>query len=319
MKTLILSGFGTNCERETRYACERAGAPLGTGPVDVRHISEIYADGIDLDAYRFLILIGGFMDGDDLGSGRACANRFRNRPLPAALGGGTFLDRLRGFIDDGRLVLAICNVFQVLVTLGLLPGDQRFGDAESGDSGPGLRGKAHDGVQDAVQEGAQTVSLTTNARGRFEDRWVRLRMDPASPCVFTHGLDSIELPVRHGEGRIAGRSDAQLAALVEGHLTPLRYCLPDGSPTEEYPANPNGSPYGIASLCNRRGTVMGLMPHPEAFNHYTNHPQWTRRPVPPEAEDGDGLALFRNAYMYLAGQAGGAGGSRSDHAAAVRK
>ncbi len=289
MKTLILSGFGTNCERETRYACERAGAALGAGPVDVRHISEIYAGGLDLGEYRFLILIGGFMDGDDLGSGRACANRFRDRPLPAALGGGTFLDRLRDFIDDGRLVLGICNGFQVLVKLGLLPGQPERGRKE----------RSKDGA-------AQTVSLTNNARGRFEDRWVRLRMDPASPCVFTRGVDSIELPVRHGEGRIAGRSDDQLAALVERHLTPLRYCLPDGSPTEEYPANPNGSPYGIASLCNERGTVMGLMPHPEAFNHFTNHPQWTRRPFPPgEAEqDGDGLALFRNAYAYLAGQAG---------------
>jgi phosphoribosylformylglycinamidine synthase len=299
MQTLILSGFGTNCERETRYACERAGAAVGAGPVHVRHISEIYAGGIPLDEYRFLILIGGFMDGDDLGSGRACANRFRDRALPAALGGGTFLDRLRGFIGDGRLVLGICNGFQVLVKLGLLPGD-----AEP------ARGSA-------AQGGAQTVSLTSNARGRFEDRWVRLRVDPASPCVFTRGLESIELPVRHGEGRIAGRSDEQLAALVEGHLTPLRYCLPDGAPTDAYPANPNGSPYGIASLCNRSGTVLGLMPHPEAFNHFTNHPQWTRRPAP-AAEDGDGLALFRNAYAYLAGQTGRAAGARSGAAAAVR-
>ena len=289
MKTLILSGFGTQCERETRYACERAGAPLGAGAVDVRHISEIYTGGIPLDAYRFLILVGGFMDGDDLGSGRACANRFRYRALPAALGGGTFLDRLRRFIADGRLVLGICNGFQVLVKLGLLPGaDEARLTQQAPAAGP-----------------AQTVSLTTNARGRFEDRWVHLRVDPASPCIFTKGLEHIELPVRHGEGRVAAPNDAQLAALVERHLTPLRYSLPDGAPTEAYPANPNGSPHGIAALCSRSGTVMGLMPHPEAFNHFTNHPQWTRRPYPPEAdaEDGDGLALFRNAYAYLAANA----------------
>jgi phosphoribosylformylglycinamidine synthase subunit PurQ / glutaminase len=284
MKTLILSGFGTNCERETRYACERSGGTAGGNSVEVRHISEIYAGGIPLDEYRFLIMIGGFMDGDDLGGGRACANRFRDRQLPAAQGGGTFFERLQDFIDDGKLLLGICNGFQVLVKLGLLPGT------------------THQPVRTAASVSAQTVSLTNNAQGRFEDRWVHLRIDPASPCVFTRGMDFLELPVRHGEGRMAGLSNGQLAALVEGHQTPLRYSLPDGVPTEAYPANPNGSPYGIASLCDRTGRVMGLMPHPEGFNHYTNHPQWTRRPYPPEQEDGDGLAIFRNAYEYLAAQ-----------------
>ncbi|MFI5400028.1 MAG: phosphoribosylformylglycinamidine synthase subunit PurQ [SAR324 cluster bacterium] len=288
MKTLILSGFGTNCERETRYACERAGASMGAGPVHVRHISEIYAGGIALDEYGFLVLIGGFMDGDDLGAGRACANRFRYRRLPAGMGGGTFLERLQDFIGSGRLLLGICNGFQVLAKLGILPGNE-------------VPGSAYRPVRDAA---IQTVSLTNNARGRFEDRWIHLRADPASPCVFTKGLEHLQLPVRHGEGRIAGQDGARLAELVEGHRTPLRYSLADGTPTEEYPANPNGSPYGIASLCNDTGTVLGLMPHPEAFNHYTNHPQWTRRPAPPDLrhEDGDGLALFRNAYAYLAAE-----------------
>jgi phosphoribosylformylglycinamidine synthase subunit PurQ / glutaminase len=294
MKTLILSGFGTNCERETRYACERAGGAVGAGDVDVRHMSEIYAGGIPLEDYRFLVMIGGFMDGDDLGSGRACANRFRYRALPQALGGGTFLQRLQDFIADGRLVLGVCNGFQALVKLGLLPGDTAPASAD----GSARSGGAY---RPAREDAVQTVSLTTNARGRFEDRWTHLRVDPASPCIFTRGMDHLELPVRHGEGRLAAHDSAQVAALVEGHLTPLRYSLFDGTPTEEYPANPNGSPYGIASLCNRAGTVMGLMPHPEAFNHYTNHPQWTRRPYPPDPEhqDGDGLAIFRNAYAYL--------------------
>jgi len=285
MKTLILSGFGTNCERETRYACERAGASVGAGPVEVRHISEIYGGGIALEEYGLLVMIGGFMDGDDLGAGRACANRFRYRRLPAARGGGTFLERLQDFIGGGRLVLGICNGFQVLVKLGILPGNE-------------APGSAYRPLRDAAP---QTVSLTNNARGRFEDRWIRLRADPNSPCIFTKGLERIELPVRHGEGRVAGQDDARLARLVEGHRAPMRYCLPDGTPTTEYPANPNGSPYGIASLCNDTGTVLGLMPHPEAFNHYTNHPRWTRRLAPPDPsrQDGAGLALFRNAYAYL--------------------
>jgi len=266
MKTLILSGFGTQCEKETRHACLQAGADS----VEVRHINEIYQDALRLEDYGFLILGGGFMDGDDLGSGRACANRFRFRALP---GGGTFLERLHGFIDRGNLVLGICNGFQVLVKLGLLPGDTGNGESR--------------------------VTLTNNARGRFENRWVHLHTDPASPCVFTRGLGPLELPVRHGEGRVIGEDDALPDLLVERGLAPLRYALPDGTPTEDYPANPNGSRHGIAALCNTRGTVMGLMPHPEAFHHYTNHPRWTRQAPPPADESGLGLALFRNAYAYL--------------------
>jgi phosphoribosylformylglycinamidine synthase subunit PurQ / glutaminase len=275
MNTLILSGFGTNCERETAYACRRAGAPEER--VHVRHISEIYAGTLRLEDYGFLILIGGFLDGDDLGGARACANRFRYRPLPA---GGTFLERLQAFVAEGRPLLGICNGFQLLVKLGLLPGDA-----------PG---------KEAGGNGGPRVTLTTNANGRFEDRWVRLRAEPASPCVFTRGVEAIELPVRHGEGRVLGESDAVLAALVERKLAPLRYALPDGTPTEVYPANPNGSPHGIAALCSPSGTVMGLMPHPEAYNHYTNHPRWTRAPRPPAgSEDGAGVQIFRNAYAYL--------------------
>ena len=273
MHTLILSGFGTNCEKETVYACARAGA--APEAVEVRHINELYGGALCLDDYRFLILIGGFLDGDDLGGARACANRFRYRRLPA---GGTFFEQLRAFVQEGRLVLGVCNGFQLLVRLGLLP------EADNGDP-------------------LQRVTLTTNARGRFENRWVRLRGDPNSPCVFTRGIESIELPVRHGEGRLIGESGALLEGLLERKLAPLRYCLPGGVPTEEYPANPNGSPHGIAALCNSRGTVMGMMPHPEAFNHYTNHPRWTRRSRSSgSSEDGDGLALFRNAYAFLRAQ-----------------
>jgi phosphoribosylformylglycinamidine synthase I len=117
MNTLVLSGFGTNCERETAYACERGGAPPSS--VQVRHMSEIYTGALRLDDFGFVVLIGGFLDGDDLGGARAGANRFRYRPLPH---GGTFLERLQGFIASGRPVLGICNGFQVLVECGLLPG-----------------------------------------------------------------------------------------------------------------------------------------------------------------------------------------------------
>ena len=267
MNTLILSGYGTNCEHETAHACRLAGAPEGS--VHVRHIAEIYAGAIDLDDYAFLILAGGFLDGDDLGSARAGVNRFRYRAMP---GGGTFLERLEAFIAAGRLVFGICNGFQLLVKLGLLPG------------GPG--------------EGQQ-MTLAPNAHGKFEDRWVRLVADRDSPSVFTRGLAEIELPVRHGEGRLIGAHEGLTAELVQAGRVPLRYADAAGAPTEQYPENPNGSPLGAASLCDASGRVMGLMPHPEAFHHATNHPRWTRRPW--RSEEGDGLILFRNAYAYLRG------------------
>ncbi|MDH4224586.1 MAG: phosphoribosylformylglycinamidine synthase subunit PurQ [Deltaproteobacteria bacterium] len=264
MKTLILSGYGTNCEDETAYACRKTGG----GPVEVRHMSDLYTGGISLDGIHLIVFGGGFLDGDDLGSGRAASNRFRWRPMPQ---GTTFLEELEGFIRSGRLVLAICNGFQLLVKLGLLPGTS--------------------------SETIQTVSLAPNGRGRFEDRWVRLKADPQSPCVFTRGVDQLDLPVRHGEGRLAARQGDLIPSLVTNGLAPLRYCDGDGNPTEDYPQNPNGSPLGVAALCNPAGTVMGLMPHPEAFNHYTNHPQWTR--LSKTGENGDGLVLFDNAYRHL--------------------
>ena len=281
LKTLILSGFGSNCERETVHACLRGGASPES--VAVRHINEIYDGGVRLEDYRFLVLIGGFLDGDDLGGARACANRFRFRPYPE---GGTFLERLEAFVAKGRLVLGICNGFQLLVRLGLLPGEESEGTDPQDPNGQ--------------NGGARRITLTTNANGRFEDRWVRLRGNLGSRCVFTRGIEAIELPVRHGEGRVLGGDPAVLATLVERNQAPLRYCTPEGEPTEAYPANPNGTHHGVAALCNPQGTVMGLMPHPEAFNHFTNHPRWTRRETPPSGqEDGDGIALFRNAYAYL--------------------
>jgi phosphoribosylformylglycinamidine synthase len=142
------------------------------------------------------------------------------------------------------------------------------------------------------------VSLVSNASGRFEDRWVTLAPDPSSPCVFTAGLGPLELPVRHGEGRLVASSDV-LARLADEGLVAIRYVDAAGAPTEAYPANPAGSPGGIAGLCDQTGRVLGLMPHPEAYLDFTLHPAWTRRrelltragqAVPTE---GAGLALFR--------------------------
>ena len=264
-RTLILTGYGLNCEKETQYACEVSGGQI----VQQVHFSQLLTHQISLKDYHFILFIGGFLDGDDLGAGKFGANRLKYSSLAEGQK-ITLYDQLLELIAQGRLVLGICNGFQVIIKLGLLPTPQ----AEQ-----------------------PSVSLTTNRKGRFEDRWVHLVADSSSPCIFTQGIQHIELPIRHGEGRIEADQETVLQPLLTNHQVPLQYSNKEGRATERYPENPNGSPWGIASLCNEQGNVMGLMPHPEAFNHYTNHPQWTRKPY--QGEDGDGLQLFKNAYQYL--------------------
>jgi phosphoribosylformylglycinamidine (FGAM) synthase-like amidotransferase family enzyme len=144
---------------------------------------------------------------------------------------------------------------------------------------------------------SQTVTLTHNDCGRFQDRWTYLKVDPASPSVFTRGIGKgIYLPMRHGEGKFLCDSNATLERIEREHLTVFKYSGPDyASPTMEFPANPNGSQNAIAGICDPTGRLMGLMPHPEAFVHYTQHPRWTREQLP---EEGHGLILYKNAAEY---------------------
>jgi phosphoribosylformylglycinamidine synthase len=144
----------------------------------------------------------------------------------------------------------------------------------------------------------QSVTLTHNDCGRFQDRWTYLKADPASPSVFTKGIESgIYLPVRHGEGKFLCDSAETLTRIESGHLAVLKYCDSDyAEATMEFPANPNGAQNSIAALCDPSGRLMGLMPHPEAFVHYTQHPRWTREQLP---EEGDGLILYKNAAEYV--------------------
>lgn len=264
-RTLILSGYGLNCERETRHCCELAG---GT-QVDVVHWVSFLRGDIRLRSYQFLVLIGGFLDGDDLGAGRVGANRIRTHRFLTEI--PSLQEQFLEFIETGSLILGICNGFQLMVKLGILP-------ATSHPMGP------------------QEVTLTANQQNRFENRWVHLVPDPQSSCIFTKNIESLYLPVRHGEGRVVGDS-ALLEQLEQRHQIPLRYATSDGVMTETYPHNPNGSPLGIAAFSNESGNLMGMMPHPEGFYHYTQHPSWTRHPELPE--EGAGLCLFRNAYQYL--------------------
>lgn len=259
----MLAGNGTNCELEMAHACRLGGCDR----VDIVHLSEIIHGGKRLEDYHFLNLPGGFLDGDDLGAARAQANRFRHATVAGS--GERLADQLLRFVAAGGLVLGVCNGFQLMVKLGLLPG-----------FAGGL---------------TQEVTLTANASGRFEDRWVSLAVND-SPCVFTRGLTSLYLPVRHGEGMFVP-GEGLLERLEAERLVVMQYTdRASGKPTMDYPANPNGSVAAIAGICDASGRLFGLMPHPEAFLHYTNHPRWTRESLP---EEGDGLAIFRNAARYI--------------------
>lgn len=262
VNTLVITGYGTNSHLETAHTARLAGSDV----VDLAHFSEIANGECDLLSYQFLIFPGGFLDGDDLGAAQAAAVRWRFMKTREGI---PLLDVLRTFLMQGGLILGICNGFQLLVKIGVLPG--------------------LDGLDFTRQ-----VSLGHNLSGKFEDRWVRLWCNPASPCIFTKGLPPLYLPVRHGEGRVVAVPEC-LERLQADNLIALNYVDPaSGTPTEVYPHNPNGSPLGIAGLTDPEGHVLGLMPHPEAFHHVTNHPGWTRGEVDPP-----GTLLFVNAVRYL--------------------
>lgn len=263
VNTLVITGYGTNSHLETAHAARLAGADRA----DVVHFSDIVAARVRLHDYHFLVFPGGFLDGDDLGAAQAASMRWRYLKDDE---GTPLLDSLTRFLEDGKLVLGICNGFQLLVKLGVLP--------------------AINGARFQRQ-----VSLGHNDSARYEDRWVRLAVNPESPCVFTRGLPALYMPVRHGEGKLIAQDEATLQRLRDDHLIALQYADPaTGRSTQEYPHNPNGSALAIAGLTDPSGRVLGLMPHPEAFHHVTNHPSWTRGDL-----DAPGTLLFANAVRYL--------------------
>ncbi|MEW6429137.1 MAG: phosphoribosylformylglycinamidine synthase subunit PurQ [Thermodesulfobacteriota bacterium] len=265
-KALVLTGYGTNCETEMAHAC-RLG---GFDQVDIAHMSELIHGEFRLDDYHMLNLPGGFLDGDDLGAGQAGAHRMRYAVVHTT--GEPLLAQIIRFINSGKLILGVCNGFQLMVKMGLLPG--------------------FDGRYDQ-----RLVSLTYNDSSRFEDRWVTLTPDPQSPCIFTRGVERLYYPIRHGEGKFVTAGEAVLDRLLSSHQVPLRYADPaSGEPTMTYPLNPNGAEAAIAGVCDPTGRIFGLMPHPEAFLHRTNHPRWTREELP---EEGQGVILFRNAANYV--------------------
>ncbi len=256
----VLYGFGINCDLETQFALQKAGAHA-----ERVHVNDLITGERKLDEFHLLAFPGGFSFGDDLGSGKVLANKFKFR----------LKGELEKFVKEGKLVIGICNGFQSIVKLGLLPA---------------LEGNYF----------SQQATLTFNESGKFEDRWVHLKFNSRSPCVFTKGMDTIYLPVRHGEGNFIAR-EKELKEITGKNLFAAQYCSPEGE-LAGYPFNPNGSMQNIAALCDESGRVFGMMPHPEAFTHYTNHPRWARG----EADkwrcqndgEGPGIQIFRNAVQY---------------------
>ncbi len=249
VRTLILRAPGTNCDAETVFAFEQAGAL-----VSLIHVNQLIRREERLADYQILVIPGGFTYGDDIAAGKVLANELRIK-----LGE----DILR-FIEDGKLILGICNGFQVLVKAGFLP--------------------------EFSQDGSSRLTLATNDSGKFECRWVYLTVNKQSPCVFTKGIDRMYLPVAHGEGKVVVLPDV----LSDSNIA-LSYTDEQGNTGAGYPYNPNGSAGNIAGICDSSGHILGLMPHPERHVRGTQHPQWTRSGA---REYGDGFPIFRNAVEW---------------------
>jgi len=257
VRVLILTGLGLNCEEETEVAFRQAGAT----PERV-HLLDLLEDGAgkQLADYQVLAFVGGFAFGDHLGAGFVFANKIRWR----------LYDQLLQFIDSGGLALGICNGFQTMVRLGMLPGLD--GDYRT-----------------------PRATLAPNDRLGYRDAWVRLAFDTDSPCVWTRGLETMEMPTRHGEGKFLTESPELLERIEANSQVATRYVGPDGLPTTDWPHNPNGSPGGVAGVCDPSGRLFGLMPHPDAYLYPFHHPRWRRQrrsgtlPV-----EGEGMKIFRN-------------------------
>ena len=252
-KVLVLRTAGTNCDYETEYAFQLAGAETG-----LIHINQLIAGRTNLNGNHILAIPGGFSYGDDVAAGILLANEIKHK-----LG-----NLLRDFVDSGKLIIGICNGFQVLVRAGLLPR---------------LKSQI-----------AQDATLAMNTSAKFECRWVHLETQD-TPCAFTHGLKRrVYLPVAHAEGRFTAPSQI-LDQLESNRQVVFRYVSPDGG-SPPYPDNPNGSDLQIAGICDPTGRIFGMMPHPERFLTRFNHPRWTRESLP---EKGDGFDIFQNAVAFV--------------------
>lgn len=264
----VLRAPGTNCDVETSFAFEKCGAKA-----ERIHVFRLIEEPQLLNDFQILCIPGGFSYGDDVGAGVIFASQLR----------GHFAGVLGDFLQADKLILGICNGFQVLLKAGVLPG----GSAE----------------WPPTPSRPPVATLTWNDNGKYTARWVHLRAK-GSHNVFLRGIDELDLPMAHGEGKLVVRDRAVLDAWKDRSQIALRYghapaAGQNGGDEYEplpFPENPNGSMANIAGLSDPGGRVLGLMPHPERFIFGTQHPQWTRRKLP---EEGQGMQLFRNAVAYF--------------------
>jgi len=229
VKVLIMSGYGINCERESAFAFELAGATA-----DIVHINDLISGKKKMSDYDVMMFPGGFSYGDDTGAGNAYANKVRNN----------LWTDLKDFVNKKKLILGVCNGFQIMTHLGLF----------------------------SENLGERIHSMEANTQNRYECRWVHIKNE-SDKCIFTKGVDITHLPIAHGEGRFYCDNDT-LKELEENGRIVFRYCKEDGSEANEYPTNPNGSQNNIAGISDASGRIFGLMPHPERAIFSTSEPEF---------------------------------------------
>ncbi len=265
-RVCVLRAPGTNCDEETAFAFEACGAEA-----ERIHLFRLLETPSLLANFQVMCIPGGFSYGDDVGAGVIFGRHLQ----------GKLQDVLRGFLSADKLALGICNGFQVLMRSGILPGDS---------------------AEEQISDNDRTATLTWNDNGKYTALWVNLKVH-APQNAFLRGIDEIEMPIAHAEGRIAVTSNDVVKQWQEHQQVGLCYTSAESNGSADafeplpYPVNPNGSVANIAGLSDRTGRVLGLMPHPERFIHATQHPNWTRLNV---RGNGDGLKLFQNAVDYFA-------------------
>jgi len=265
IKTILVSGYGINCEEETQYAFEKCGSQA-----DIVHVNDLIENPGRLKEYQIFVFPGGFSYGDDTGSGKALSNRIK----------ANLLDEIQEFTSRDTLMLGICNGFQVMVNLGLVPSlDNKAGEAQA--------------------------ALEYNNTFRYQCRWVDLKIEKDNPSVFTKGIDSLHVPVAHGEGNFFASPEV-LKDIEDKNLVTMRYINSNGdAANQEFPANPNGSLNDIASICDPSGRIMGMMPHPERGMFVSQRDDWpnlkedAKRKGTKLPEETDGIIIFQNAVTYF--------------------
>ncbi|MDD5178216.1 MAG: phosphoribosylformylglycinamidine synthase subunit PurQ [Candidatus Nanoarchaeia archaeon] len=261
-RVLVLAGHGINCEEETKFAFDRAGAKA-----ELVHVNDLINKSKNLEDYQILAFPGGFSFGDDTGSGNALANKIKNH----------LWDEIKYFVEGDKLAIGICNGFQVMTSLGLLPAlDRKYGN--------------------------QQVALLPNENARYFTRWVDLKFEGKSP--WTNGIEEMIIPIAHGEGKFYA-DQGILDKIENGKLVAARYVRGDICNHFSLDANPNGSLNDIAAIMDKTGKLIGMMPHPERavdvaqLPHYT----WIREKCKRERRDvpdfGQGLKIFENAVKYF--------------------